>query len=80
MTKLVSPLPGDIWIHTRSGKRYRILTVGLNAITNQREVIYEPLYFCQFSHFTRQLDGHPKAFLSLNGTGDQRFILEKEGP
>jgi hypothetical protein len=75
----ISPLPGDIWKHTRNGGRYRILSVGLNAITEQREVIYEPLYFCQFTHFTRQLEDHPKAFLSMNDAGQPRFTLEKEG-
>jgi hypothetical protein len=74
------PVPGDIWMHTRNGSRYRILAVGLNAITNQREVIYEPLYFCQFTHFTRQLENHPKAFLSLNAVGQPRFQLEREAP
>jgi hypothetical protein len=77
---MISPIPGDIWMHTRNGSRYRIISIGKNAITDQREVIYEPLYFCQFTHFTRQLEDHPKAFLSVNDEGQPRFTLEKEGP
>jgi len=75
MTDLFSRVPvrGEIWVHTKTGNKYRIVGASLNAITGRIDVLYEPCYDCEFERFTRQIIGHEKAFLSKNGDGTPRF-------
>ncbi|MBA5778076.1 hypothetical protein H2509_13180 [Stappia sp. F7233] len=67
------PRKGEIWQHTKSGARYVIAGAAYNAITDQSDVLYEPLYPCELQRFSRQLSAHPKAFLSQNDDGTPRF-------
>jgi hypothetical protein len=75
MSDLFSRLPvkGELWMHTKTGKTYRIEGSSFNAITDQVDVVYAPCYDCEFDRFTRQMFGHEKAFLSLNDDGEPRF-------
>lgn len=67
------PQKGEVWQHTVSGGTYLIEGFTLNTITDQYDVRYTPLYECEIAEFTRQIEGHPKAFLSTNGDGTPRF-------
>jgi hypothetical protein len=72
------PVKGEIWQHTKSGDQYVIDGSSYNAITDKIDVVYLPMYSCEFARFTRQVVGHPKAFLSLNEDGAPRFVKVKE--
>lgn len=54
----------DIWEHNETKKQYFIQGFAFNTITDQMDVIYEPLYKCDIPQFTRQIDGHEKSFLN----------------
>ncbi len=75
MTDLLNKLPvkGEVWEHTKTGKRYVIEGSAFNAITDKIDVRYAPLYACEYQHFTRQIIGHEKAFLSNNEDGQPRY-------
>lgn len=70
------PNVGEVWVHTKTGKRYSIEDMVFNALTDEIDVLYAPLYACKYSRFSRQLTGHPKAFLSVNDAGEQRYMRE----
>lgn len=76
MTDLIEQMPvsGQIWKHTKTGGHYKIHGGTMNAVTDRIDVIYAPLYPSDFSLFSRQLRGHPKAFLSRNDDGSPRFV------
>jgi hypothetical protein len=76
MSDLLSRLPvrGETWRHTKTGNEYTIEGSSLNTITDQVDVIYRPLYDCDFDRFTRQIRGHSKAWLSKNEDGTPRFV------
>jgi hypothetical protein len=63
------PVKGEIWQH--DGSSY-------NAITDKIDIVYLPMYSCEFTRFTRQVVGHPKAFLSKNDDGMPRFFKVRE--
>ncbi len=67
------PANGEVWEHVRSGGRYLIWGEVYNSVTDQVDVLYRPMYECEWPCFTRQLEGHPKAFLSLTEDGQPRF-------
>lgn len=67
------PVKDEIWQHTKTGKTYVIVGTSLNAITDKIEVVYEPLYAGGYHRYTRQLVGHPKAWMSKNSEGKPRF-------
>lgn len=79
MNDLIEALPkkDEVWKHTRSGGHYLIKGMSFNTITDQLDVRYKPLYPSEFSHFTRQLRGCPKAWMVSNDDGTPRF--EKVG-
>lgn len=68
------PVKGETWRHTKTGGTYIIEGSALNAITDKVDVIYAPLFRCDFARFTRQMLGHEKAFMSRNEDGTPRFV------
>lgn len=69
----VIPVKGEVWQHTKTGGCYVIGGASLNTITDKVDVLYEPLYQSSYRTFSRQIVGHPKAFLSINEDGKPRF-------
>lgn len=67
------PVEGEVWRHTKTGKDYMIAGLTFNAVTDKVDVLYRPLYPCEREGFTRQMNGHPKAFISINEDGERRF-------
>lgn len=67
------PVKGEVWEHTSSGHRYIIIGAAWNTITDCMDVVYSPMYVCEFERFTRQLRHHPKAFMTKNDDGTPRF-------
>ncbi|WP_313434317.1 hypothetical protein [Novosphingobium sp.] len=67
------PVKGETWEHTTSGRQYLIEGGAWNAITDKLDVVYRPLYPCEFGLFTRQLRDDPKSWTSTNEDGAPRF-------
>lgn len=70
---MIIPIKGEVWEHTKSGNCYQVEGAAFNSITDELDVIYLPLYSSEFSRFTRQMRGHPKAWISMNEDGTPRF-------
>lgn len=68
------PIKGDVWKHTASGAHYEIVGSVYNTLTDRLDVLYRPLYPCDYSLFSRQMAGGVKAFLSLHPDGSPRFV------
>lgn len=68
------PVKGEIWQHTKTGGTYQIEGSVYNAITDKVDVRYVPLYPCEWSSFTRQIIGHPKAWFTPNEDGTPRYV------
>lgn len=69
-----NPASGQVWKHTMSGKHYMIVGIILDSSTDAPAVLYQPLYECQHTMFTRPLDEHPKAWNSANSDGTPRYV------
>ncbi len=67
------PVKGEIWEHTKTGGQYVIEGSTFNVITEQADVIYLPLYPCEWPRFNRQIAGCPKAWMTPNEDGTPRF-------
>ena len=64
--------------HTKSGKLYRVLGVALETETNERLVIYEPLYECEHDFFARPYEMFIES-ITVNGQFRPRFVkIDKE--
>lgn len=68
------PVKGDTWQHTKTGNLYHVEGSVYNAITDAVDVVYLPLYPCEWPRFTRQIVGHPKAWMTPNDDGSPRFV------
>lgn len=68
------PVRGDTWRHTKTGLLYSIFGSVYNTVTDTVDVIYEPLYECEYRRFTRPIFGHPKAWTEPNEDGTPRFV------
>lgn len=66
------PKIGTVWRHLKTGGHYVIVGSAFNTILDVMDVIYKPLYKCEFEQFTRPLLGHPKAWMSEDN-GHARF-------
>ena len=69
----VLPKKGEYFLHTKTGNLYHIEGSTFNTITDQIDIKYTPMYECEYGEFTRQLKGHPKAFMTPNDDGTPRF-------
>ena len=47
----------DFFIYTnlKNNKMYRILAISMNTDTKKEQVLYEPMYKCEYQYFTRSL-------------------------
>lgn len=75
----LAPGINEIWQHTKTGNRYKIVGLVFNSITDEVDVVYAPLYPCEYAYFSRQMLDHPKAFLSENENGSPRFQRHMNG-
>lgn len=68
------PVKGEVWRHTKTGGTYQIVGSVYNAITDAIDVEYVPLYPFDYARFTRQIVGHPKAWITPNKDGTPRYV------
>lgn len=68
------PLAGEIWRHTKTGGHYQIVGASYNVVTDTVDVVYSPLYPCDFQRFNRPLYNHSKAWTLPNTDGTDRFV------
>lgn len=65
-------VPTGVYRHTKSGKLYEVLGVGLQTETNEFVVVYRPLYDSPYELFTRPYDMFI-GMIELDGKQVQRF-------
>lgn len=63
-----TPERGQLWRHVKTDGTYMIEGFSHNTITDRIDVVYRP-YAHESVHprFTRQLRGHAKSFLAMDG-------------
>lgn len=66
-------LEGQMFEHTKTGKRYRVIGRSWNAATDAWDVLYVPLYDSEISVYSRPLADHPKAWLTRLDDGVPRY-------
>jgi hypothetical protein len=69
-------IENGVYIHNKSGKLYEVIGTALHTETDEKLVVYKPLYPSEYNMFVRPLGMFVEQIL-INGLKVQRFTKQE---